>query len=440
MAADLSAAKEHADAGRYAKAWPIVSAAINAEPDDPRALSIACFMLEKQGNAGIAYNVAKRLADKHPSAAVAWVNLGKCADTLWRMGEAEAAYRRALTQVKAGDKETKAATLTNLSALFLQQGNFKEAEKYADQSLQIEQTLKARHNKGLCLMARGEWKEGWAQYEASVGSPQRIAYSYTGEPTWKGEPGKTVVVFGEQGIGDEICAASMFLDAIERAGKVIVDCDPRLATLFRRSFPKAKVYGTRNEKTLNWADEDQSVDYSIAGMQLGALFRPDQQSFPVEPYLAADPERVLMWKALWKSKGKPAIGIAWSGGLIQTGSSLRSIEPAQLAPLLGMDCHFVSLQYKPHEPVPGVHQYPDTLMKDYDFTASLVASLDAVVSVPTSVAHLSGALGVRTIAMKARASCWKYQAGLPFHPCHLIENDGWESTIQAAAKKLRELC
>lgn len=443
MASDLEQAREHSEAGRYAEAWRIVSPHLQAEPNDPRGLALAAFMLEKQGNAALAYHVCKQLTQAHPQQAIAWLNLGKCCDTLWRMSEAEAAYTRALTQVRAGDNATKIAVLCNIAALHLQMGNFKRAREYSERVLKIDPDhLKSRHNMGLCLMAAGEWAEGWKQYEASVGSPQRIAWNYGGEPTWQGEPGKTVAIFGEQGIGDEICAASMVPDAIKRAGKVIIDCDSRLESLFRRSFPDARVYGTRNQKVLNWAEEDHQVDYSIAAMQLGALFRPDAESFTRQPYLKADPDAVLMWKALWKSKGKPAVGVAWTGGLAETGQSLRSLTTDQLGPLFGIDAHFVSLQYKETDTTgTPLHTYAHaTLTKDYDMTAGLVASLDAVVSVPTSVAHLSGALGVPTIAMQAQASCWKYAAGLPFHPCNLIPNNGkWADTLYAAASQLKKV-
>lgn len=437
MAADLIDAQEHAEAERYDKAWPIVRAAMDAQPDDPKALCLASFMLEKQGNPALAYQVCKRLVTLYPSNPTAWLNLGKCADTLWRMEEAEAAYRRALNNVKAGDEQTKLVIFTNLAAMYLQLGKFNEARGYSERALKIDpQHLKSRHNHGLCLMAAGQWKTGWAQYEASVGSPQRIAYKYGDEPTWTGEPGKTVAIYGEQGLGDEICAASMFPEAIERAGKVIIDCDARLQTLFARSFPQARVYGTRSAKVLNWDEADHQVDYSIAAMQLGSIFRNEGQ-FPRTPYLKADPEQVLMWKALWRSKGKPAVGIAWTGGLKQTASAHRSLTLDMLAPILGIDAHFVNLEYKAK---PGLNIYPQVFASDYDQTAGLVASLDAVVSVPTSVAHLSGALGIPTVAMKAQVSCWKYAAGLPFHPCTLVDNSGsWGDTIEAAADELEKI-
>lgn len=445
MASDVTLweAKELAESGKYAEAWKIVAPHLDGEPNDPKALLLASFMLEKQGQSALAYQVCKQLTTQYPHNAVAWVNLGKCCDSLWRMDEAEAAYHRALNQVKAGDTETKVTIYTNLSALFLQLGQFEKAKTWGDKALKLSpEHLKARHNVGLCHLAAGEWAEGWKQYEASVGSPQRIAWNYIGEPTWRGESGKSVVVFGEQGIGDEVCAASMIPDAVKRAGKVIVDCDARLAKLFARSFPQAKVYGTRTAKVLNWDEADQKPDYSIAGMQLGSLFRPSDESFPRAPYLKADPDRVLMWKALWREKGRPAIGIAWTGGVRQTGEQMRSLSARDFAPLFGLDAHIVSLQYKDAaaeiEGLP-IAQYRETLAKDYDETASLVASLDAVVSVPTSVAHLSGALGVETVAMMAPMACWKYAAGLPFHPRHLVQNRSWPKTIEDAASKTREI-
>lgn len=418
MATDLNEAKDLADAGRYAEAWKIVAPAVNDNPDEPRALSLAIYMLEKQGQGGIAYQLAKFLANKYPNNPSAWISLGKCSDTIWRMDEAEAAYRRALSQVKTTDTDTKATIYTNYSALMLQLGQFDKAKDLAKKALDLDpDKLKARHNYGLCLLAEGQWEDGWKFYEASVGSPQRIAWNYNGEPAWKGEPDGTVVIYGEQGIGDEICAASMVPDAIDRAKKVIIDCDARLAGLFQRSFPKAKVYGTRNEKTLNWAEEDQEVNYSIPSMQLGGIFRPDKASFPGEPYLVADPERVLMWKALWKSKKKPVIGIAWSGGIKETASMYRRWSLDDLASLMtGIDAHWVSLQYKDssHEVEElqkrgfDIKQYPATTSKDYDDTAGLVASLDCVVAMQSTAVHISGALGVPCAAGIPKTSQWRY--------------------------------
>jgi tetratricopeptide (TPR) repeat protein len=418
---NLQLAKELAEAGKYDKAWQIVDQILSEEPNDPKALVLSSFMLEKQGHPAIAYQVCKQLTAKHPGVAVAWVNLGKCCDSLWRMDEAEAAYNRALNQLKVGDDDTKLTIYTNLAALHLQLGNFEKAKVYSEKALKIDPNhLKSRHNMGLSLLARGEWEQGWKYYEASVGSAQRIAWNYSGEPTWQGESGKSVVVFGEQGIGDEICAASMIPDAIERAGKIIIDCDARLQGLFARSFPKAKVYGTRAQKVLNWPKEDQEIHYSIASMQLGSLFRPNEESFPGEPYLKADPDRVLMWRSLWLSKKKPAIGIAWTGGIQETAAMYRKWTHEQMYEIMStVNAHWVSLQYKDADAdiAEFKRKYPDidlvqyrqaSLSKDYDDTAGLVASLDGVVAMQSTAVHISGALGVRTAAGIPKTSQWRY--------------------------------
>ena len=418
---NLQEAQVLAEDGKYDKAWPFVKQTLEEEPDDPKALTLASFMLEKQNAAGLAYQIAKRLVQLHPNHAVAWLNLGKVCDTLWRMEEAEAAYRRAMNTLKPGDDATKLATLTNLAAMFLQMGRFKEAQTYSERALKIDpKHLKSRHNLGISLLAEGQWSDGWKQYEASVGSPQRLLYKYNDEPTWEGERGGTVVVYGEQGIGDEICAASMFSEAVNRATKLIIDCDPRLRNIFARSFPQAKVYGTRNAKVLNWPEEDHKVDYSIASMQLGSIFRPDAASFPGTPYLVPDPERVIMWKALWGTKHKPVLGIAWSGGIRETASRFRVWNHEQIAEIMrSKDAHWVCLQYKDatEELKEFTTKYPDidivqypyaTLTKDYDDMCALVASLDGVVAMQSTAVHTAGALGIPCAAGIPKTSQWRY--------------------------------
>ena len=418
---ELALAKEYAESDNYSKAWLIVSKALNEEPDEPKALCIAAYMLEKQNNAAIAYQLLKRVTQLYPTNSTGWLNLGKCCDSLWRMEESEASYRRALNNVKPGDDDTKVILFTNLSALFMQLGRFNEARGYAERALKIDpEHLKSRHNLGVALLADQQWEQGWKQYEASVGSPHRPMFRYGDEPNWKGEEKGTVVIYGEQGIGDEISAASMFQDAIDRAEKLIIDCDARLKNLLQRSFPKAKIYGTRKEKVLNWDDEDHKIDYSIAAMQLGAIFRLKTEQFTGKPYLIPDADRVHMWKTLWAAKRKQAIGIAWTGGVSETAAKYRVWNIDQIAEIVrSVDAHWVCLQYKDateqlkefHAKYPDLHieQYPyATLTKDYDDMCALVASLDGVVAMQSTAVHTAGALGIPCAAAIPKTSQWRY--------------------------------
>ena len=279
--------------------------------------------------------------------------------------------------------------------------------------------FKAKHNLGMCQLAEGDYT-GWDNYAASVGNTtNRPQWKYADELPWNGEPGKSVVIYGEQGIGDEISAASMFPDAIKRAGKVILECDARLAGLYRRSFPEAKVYGTRNKLEVAWDKDDASPDYSISSFQLGALFRRSAEDFPGTPYLIPDPDRVAMWQGLWSGKTKPIIGVAWSGGTKNTAKHLRKWSLEQLLPVFrSVDAHWVSLQYtdcqaevdafvKEHGVDLKTYQFA-TLSKDYDDIAALVSTLDRVVTMQQTALHTAGALGVRALVGLPNMTQWRY--------------------------------
>jgi tetratricopeptide (TPR) repeat protein len=333
------------------------------------------------------------------------------------MEESESAYRKALERAK--DPKQKALYLNNLASTYLDRGWFAKAEPLCRESLALNDDKQTRHNLGLALMAQHKWEEGWQLYSASLGTVNRLSIRYRSpgneEPVWDGSPGKTVVVYGEQGLGDEICAASMLPDAIRDSKKVIVDCDKRLQGLFRRSFPQAKVYGTRTARPGEgrWDEKPEEIEASTAGFELGQFYRKSNADFPGTPYLIPDPDRVAMWKGLFATKGKPTIGIAWSGGTWHNAGEHRKLPLDQWKPIFdAIDAHWVSLQYKDaSEQIKGtpVVQYPyGTLTSDYDDTAALVASCDLVIAVQTSVNHLAGAMGVPVWAMIPEVSQWRY--------------------------------
>ncbi len=404
-------------------------------PDDARCVGMAAHIYERAGNTPIAYNLFKQATVLQPTEASNWLNLGRCAQDLWRTQEAERAYTRALSQTSRDS--TRVFIHANLGTMFIDCGEYDRAEKWVDNALKIDpEATAALSNKGFIQLAQGNWKDGWKNYGHNIGTDARKIVQYAKEPLWDGSECDTLVLYGEQGLGDEICFASMIEDAAKKCRKLIVDCDHRLANLYKRSFPMATIYGTRHAKKAVWAEDDKAVDYSLPAGQAAQFVRTDPKDCPQEPYLFADPERVAMWKSLWKQKGKPVIGIAWTGGIYRTGSDVRTADLSEWGDLLGIDAHFVSLQYKGDDKHPKVHEYPyATRTQDYDDTAALVASLDLVVSVPTAVVHLAGALGTRVIAMHGPQDCWKYHCGLPFHPAeHVAWQGSWKATISEAAK------
>jgi tetratricopeptide (TPR) repeat protein len=415
---DLKHAKDLAEAGELDLSWDIVNRQLTTNPDDPLALLIASYIMEKSNKPVLAYHLARRVSELAPTRFEGWNNFGRAADMLWMVEVSERAIRRAINAART-DKD-KATALLNLSALYINIGRFAEAEKLAEQSLETDYSAKGKANLGFCQLARRNWEEGWDNYKFSLGIMPRMKVQYADEPEWDGTKGQAVAIYGEQGIGDEISFASMLPDAGKDCKKVIIDCDKRLKNLFQRSFPWACVYGTRSDKAVDWAAEDRQIDASASMGSLGGIYRRSAESFDGEPYLTPDKDRVTMWEALWKSKGKPVIGIAWTGGISRTGSTYRQWSLDDLLPVFtSIDAHWVCLQYKDAEPEiteflrrhPSVSltQYPfATLSKDYDDTAALVASLDMVVCVQTAIAHLAGALGKKCIVCVPKNSQWRY--------------------------------
>lgn len=445
----LKLALELEQAGDLDRAYVVTEKLLAEDPADAQALVAAACVLKAANKTPIAYSLARHATAVRPERPEPWSTFGLCAQELWRLDEALAAYHRALKQAVTDDQ--RALYLNNISSIHTDQGDYRQAEVFARRALAIDPAHgKARHNLGLALLAQRKWVEGWSQYTASIGTNNRPCVKYreppNEEPVWDGSPGKTVVVYGEQGLGDEVCAASILPDVIRDSKRVIVDCDKRLQGLFRRSFPEASVYGTRAARAgdAKWVEKAEDIDASIAGFEVAKFYRKADSDFPRGAYLKACPDRSAMWKALFASKGKPAIGLAWTGGQWKTGARFRAATIEQLKPLLSsIDAHWVSLQYQDaSDDIKGtsIVQYPwATLTKDYDDTAALVAALDLVISVPTSVVHLAAALGTRTIAMQALKPCWKFAGGLAFHPdVTLIANDGWDKAIQNVVKTCSE--
>jgi hypothetical protein len=399
----------------------------------------------------VAYQFAVRAAELAPKNPYCWSHLGLAEDAMYRFDDAEKCFDRAMSC--ATKDAHRSGIYKNWACMLLNKGDFGRAMPMARKALaHSPDSPKAQANMGIALLALGQWKEGWPLYDAVIGFDQsRRKMQYANEPAWDGSPGKNVVVYEEQGVGDAITFMSMAPEAIRDSASVVVDCSPKLAGLFRRSFPQATVYGSLLGDGDDWRAE-HAIDASISMGGLGKFYRPTREACPGTAYLVPDAARVAKWKSEFACEGKPVIGVAWSGGVAWTADRYRRVRLEQLLPLFtALDAVWVSLQYKDaageiatfkDKVDVDIRQYPEaTLTEDYDDTAGLVGALDMVVSVPTSVVHLAGAIGTPCIAMKAPISCWKFASGLPFHSRHvtLVDHDkDWDMTIAKAAEVLRE--
>lgn len=334
-------------------------------------------------------------------------------------------------------------------------GRAKEAVAAYDRALARDpQHVAARFHRALSLLALGRFAEGWPDYELRLRSEDRPQRALPGL-RWQGEPleGRTLLVHAEQGVGDEILFASCLPDAIREAGRCIVECDARLASLYRRSFPRATVTGGSQLDPLVIPPAIR-VDCHAPIGSLPGRFRQRPEDFPAAPgYLRPDPQRVANWRArLAAGASGPRVGIAWRGGTLRSRGPARSIAPGALAPVLrtpGVD--WVSLQrgaargeLDAIERAHGVRlaAFPETL-EDLDETAALLAALDLTVTIDSTVAQLAGALGSSLWVLLAVGCEWRYGARgerMPWFPAARLFRQSvpgdWVPVVSDVAREL----
>lgn len=390
------------------EALRIASNILNEQPNEARALFLASYVFLHAERFGMAYNLLKRAADLVPFREQVWNNLGMCCLKMNLIDEARTYLNKSLKINKDN-----APALNNLGLIEVNEGNPAKAIELCNRSLNINPDQDdAKETLGYAHLMLGHWVEGWDGYEAMVGvTPQRTYHPNVDVPYWDGSNVDTLLIRGEQGIGDEISFASIINDV---KTNVVIECDKRLQGLFRRSFTHANVIGSRFDKNALWPSADA---WCLSG-SLAWHYRTKDSDFNGNPYLKADPERKLQWRALLDSLGdKPKIGIAWTGGLKDTHGERRSLDLEALLPILKQDATFISLQYKTplelaeFEAKHGIkihHWARATETSDYDDTAALVDELDLVISVQTAVVHLCAGLGKECWVLVPNKPHWRY--------------------------------
>lgn len=379
---------------------------------------------------GAAINMFRLVTTIKPDKSEGWNNLGMAYDGNKMPDKAMECFQKAWGIART------AQVASNIGNVYLAKNDYQNAKTWAKRALAIDPSLKGPHSVlGMACLSTGDWATGWDNYECSIGSKFRTEVQYQDEGRWDGSPGKTVVVYGEQGLGDEIMYASCVPDAAAN-NTIILECDKRLEGLYKRSFHNVHVYGTRREPA-DWIDK-YKIDARCAVGTLPKFYRRKTSDFPGTPYLKADPERVTQWKALFTGK---TIGIAWSGGSKHNKPEARSIGLEAFRPLIEAhpEITWVSLQYKDPTAeieasgLPVKHWKRATLTDDYDDTAGLVAALDMVIGVNTSVHHLAGALCVPGIILVPNDPLWIYANEFPWYNSAKLfrqqKGEEWPNTI-----------
>ena len=380
-----------------------------------------------------------RAIDLDPQNAQAWNNLGACYKACNLHVEAEKTLLHALELAPENP-----AAYANLSGIFINEGCPERAIEWAEKGLAIDPTSPQLNNHlALACLESGDWARAWPHWENRT----RLAGWFTREfpesvKLWDGQPVKTLVLSGEQGIGDEILFASIVPEC--KADRVIIECTQRLQTLFERSFPGCTTYPSHQDVLFHEHDID-------AHLQLGSLprlFRSTPDACPGTPFLKPDPLQVAEFRARLARLGPPPyVGLAWHGGTHKTHAHARTVPLRAMAPVAAVeDCTFVSVQYgiaAAEAGSCGLPHWSDAVI-DFDRHTALIAACDLVISVCQTAVHQAGGLGVPCWCLTPVKVAWRYGTfggeRMPwYNSVRLLrqqKSDDWGELIERTAVEL----
>tara|TARA_R110000764_G_scaffold203652_1_gene288892 strand:+ start:728 stop:2512 length:1785 start_codon:yes stop_codon:yes gene_type:complete len=285
--------------------------------------------------------------------------------------------------------------------------------------------------KALTQMAAGQLDQAFETYEARLDPALADAVTFApGGQRWAPEDdleGRTLLVYGEQGLGDEILFANPLADTLEALGPdgtLILAVEHRLVSLFQRSYPQAIVVRHRSVRHLgrlfraaDLPDPVPDIDLWAPMASLFRRFRTRAGAFPSTPaFLTPDPDRIAHWRAVLAEAGPGLnVGVLWKS-LIMKGSRVRVYSPFEMwRPVLSVPgVRFVNLQYGDASAEleaaraagleiwtpPGID-----LKDDLDDLAALCAALDLVIGPATATTNIAAASGA-PVWMTSTGEAW----------------------------------
>ena len=420
-------------------------------------LGISLNELNKQKEAVESYRKALSII---PDYTHAHNNLGIALNALNQLDDAIESYARAL------DLDPNFADAHfNLGVTLENQNKHDEAKASYKKAIAVDPNYAQAHwNLARFYLQYGDFALGWKEYEWGVQVEDARPHAQAQHlecAAWQGEPlqGKSILVYAEQGVGDEILFSNCIPDLLKQSPKQIyLECDPRLEALFARSFPDVQVCGIDREQDHSWVGDKAFLDFYIPIGSLPKIFRNHKDHFPAQKsFLIADTKKQAALRSdyIQMSHKKYLVGISWQSGNKTVGEE-RSIALAQLHPLLSNpNCQFINLQYgnvkaelSAYKAKSSHRIFSDTNinpLENLDTFSAQVAALDLVITIDNSTAHVAGALGVPAWVLLPYDANWRWQnAGdnsLWYSSVRLFRQsnpEDWDGLVEQVSKALTE--
>jgi Flp pilus assembly protein TadD len=403
------------DNGQSEAAVPLLTEALHLRPDVMPTRNLLAMALASLGRTEAAITQLRDATQHDPARAGTWANLGLLLKDDGRFDEALAAYDTALTLAPAD--------------------------------------AQIRVNRVVALLRAGRWAEAWPDYEWRLTLAGHAVRRPRLLPALSGLPdltGRTILAMHEDGFGDTLHFARYLPLLAARGSHVMVSVPAPLIRIMRTVPGVAAIYGPD--------DTPPHHHFYCPFFSLPRAFETTPDTIPAPiPYLRADPALTERWNSRLPS-GAMRVGLVWAGQArpmlpgFATLDGRRSMALAALAPLAEVPgVVFVSLQHgkeaaQVRTPPPGMTLFdPMPEVTDFADTAAVIANLDLVISVDTSVVHLAGALDKPVFLLDRYDHCWRWLSGRedsPWYPAMRIFRQtrigDWASVLQQATAALAE--
>jgi len=441
--AAMRRAAELFGAGRIDEAWSACQSILSGDPRHFYALHLASTIALKRAQLDACIAFATRALAVSPGHLEVLGNRGAALRRANRVDEALADYDRALAAGAATP-----SLLVNRGIALAALNRHAEAIAQYDRAIALDpRHASAYFHRGLSELVTGDLARGFADNEwrwagaETQGPPRQLPGTrWTGAEDVKG---KTVLLYAEQGLGDTIQFARYATMLRDRGARVVLEVHPPLKHLL------ASIAGVDQVVALGHALP--RFDFHCAMLSAPLAFGTTLESIPgAHRYVTAAPEAIAHWR-MKDAAPRRRIGFAWSGSRTLVNDANRSIPLAAMSPLFDLAATPVSLQKDVRESdLPALArarllQLPAALGNFAD-TAAFMESLDLVITVDTSVAHLAGALGKPVWILLPFSPDWRWlldRDDSPWYPSARLFRQprigDWASVIDRVGAALRDL-
>ena len=342
------------------------------------------------------------------------------------------------------------AALISLAKTYTDLGRFDEALAHFLACLSLKpDDANAHLGVAQILLARGEFRPGWIEYEWRNRLDQAVgSVPHMNAPVWNGmtHPDGRILLIGDQGYGDTLQFARYIPLVAARCKEVLLAGAQDLLGLLQHVDGVGRVFH-------EWKAVPSFTSYARLS-SLPYILGTDLSNIPGKtPYFFADEARVGAWQARLQTlpQGARRVGIFWSGRPAHPNNSRRSVKLAQFRPLASIPgVTLVSLQKEvPPDEAAELAGFPNLTdmsahLTDFEETAALISNLDLVITVDSAVGHLAGALGKPVWLLTPTPADWRWlldRDDTPWYPSMRLFRQpapgAWNLVFEAIATALR---